>query len=79
VRDREGHPTSRGVGRAGAREGTDVGATVKGYRGGVVCVGASFRMRRGGDVAWWGVVVALPRRCSLLLGGAPVAASMKGL
>jgi hypothetical protein len=47
-------------------------------RGGKVRMGTIVRLRRGGDAAWQGEVEVLSHRCSLLLGGAPVATAMKG-
>jgi hypothetical protein len=64
------------VGRAGAREGTDVRAAADGFEGGEVHTGAGVRTRGGGNAARRGEVGALPRQCSLLLGGALVVAAV---
>jgi hypothetical protein len=54
------------------------GSSRAGCGGGEVRAGAGVRLCGGGDAARRGEVGALPCQCSLLLGGAPVAAVMKG-
>jgi hypothetical protein len=55
-----------------------LGSPMDGCGGGEVHAGAGVCPRWGSDAARRGEVRALPRRWSLLLGGAPAVASMKG-